>query len=77
MLFNILASLDCFGIKNILFVTLFFIKRSRLATRHKCPVFGRSGYQMVGTGIRYNPNTTRGSVFGGLLHLILGHKWAI
>ncbi len=27
-----LTSLDRFGIKNILFMTLFFIKRSRLAT---------------------------------------------
>jgi hypothetical protein len=29
---NILASLDRFGIKNNLFMTLFFIKWSRLAT---------------------------------------------
>jgi hypothetical protein len=29
---NILASLDRFGTKNILFVTLFFLKWSRLAT---------------------------------------------
>jgi hypothetical protein len=52
LFFNILASLDRFGQKNILFMTLFFIKRSRLATGYECPVFGRSGYQMVGTGIR-------------------------
>ncbi len=33
------ASLDHFGIKHILFMTLFFIKQSRLATRLFCPVF--------------------------------------
>jgi hypothetical protein len=42
-------------------------KRSRLVTGHECPVFGRSGYRMSGTGIRSNPNTACGSVFGGLL----------
>jgi hypothetical protein len=48
------ASLDRFGIKNILFMPLFFIQRSRLATGHECPVFGRFDIQMVGTGIRLN-----------------------
>jgi hypothetical protein len=66
--FNILASLDRFVIKNILFVTLFFIKWSRLAIGHELPVFGRSCYRMSGTGIRSNPTTDRGSVFGGLLY---------
>jgi hypothetical protein len=27
---------------------------------------------MPGTGIRYNPNTARGSVFGGLLYYVVG-----
>jgi hypothetical protein len=66
---KISASLDCFDIKNILFMTLFFIKRSRLATGQKSPDFKWSGFQMPGTGIRSNPNTDHGSVFGGSLYL--------
>jgi hypothetical protein len=62
-----LTSLNRFGMNKIFFMALFFIKRSRLATEHECPVFGCSAKQMVGTGIRFNPNTARGSVFGGLL----------
>ncbi len=62
------ASLDRFGIKNILFMPLFFIKRSMLVTGHECPVFKWSRYQMVGTGIRLNSNTDGGSVFGCLLY---------
>jgi hypothetical protein len=59
-------------VKNIIFVP----KRSRLAAGFFCPVFGRSGYQMVGTGIRCNPNTARGSVYGGLLYNdFLKHKF--
>jgi hypothetical protein len=64
---NILASLDRFinkGHKNILFMP----KRSTLAIRFFCLDFKWSGYRMSGTGIRYNPNTARGSVFGGLLY---------
>jgi hypothetical protein len=33
------ASLDGFGMKKIFFMTLFFIKRSRLATGQNGPVF--------------------------------------
>jgi hypothetical protein len=62
------ASLDRFGIKNILFMLPFFIKRSLLVAGHECPVFKWSGYQMVDTGLRYNPNTASGSVFGCLLY---------
>jgi hypothetical protein len=55
---------------KIFFLWLFsFLKLSKLATGHECLVFGRSGYPMVGTGIRYNPNTARGSVFGGSLYM--------
>jgi hypothetical protein len=36
---KILASLDYFGIKNILFKTLFFIKRSRLASIQNLDIF--------------------------------------
>jgi hypothetical protein len=80
---NILASLHRFinkGHKNILFMP----KQSRLASGFFCldfkwsgfqivrlsngPAFKWSSYRMPGTGIRYNPNTTRGSVFGGLLY---------
>jgi hypothetical protein len=48
------ASLDCFGIKNILFMTLFFINRSRLGPtieiRTICQNFiFLSGFQMVKT----------------------------
>ncbi len=43
-------------------------KRSRLVRKISGPDFKWSGYQMFGTGIRYNPNTARGSVFGGLLY---------
>ena len=53
-------------------------KRSRLASGFFCPVFGRSGYQMVGTGIRSNPNTASGSVLGGLLYRTSPvYKWSI
>jgi hypothetical protein len=62
------ASLDRFGIKNILFITLFFIKRSMLVTGQECPVFGRFDIRMPGTGIRLNLNTDGGSVFGCLLY---------
>jgi hypothetical protein len=68
LFFNILASLDRFGIKNILFMTLFFIKWSRPATGQKSPVFEWPGYQMSGTGIRSNLKTDHGSVFGGSLY---------
>ncbi len=64
------ASLDRFGIKNILFMPLFFIKRSRLATGHECPVFGRFDIRMVGTVIRLYSKTDRGSVFGCLLYTV-------
>jgi hypothetical protein len=40
-----LTSLDRFGIKNILFITLFFIKRSRLATIENRTEM--SGFRMV------------------------------
>jgi hypothetical protein len=63
------SSLDRFGIKNILFVTLFFIKRSRLATGLFCLAFEWSGYQMVGTGIKLNSIKPDSSAFGCLLYL--------
>jgi hypothetical protein len=63
-----LTSLDRFGMNKIFFYDRLLIKQSRLATGHKCPVFGWSGYQMSRTGIRLNPNTDRDSVFGGLLY---------
>jgi hypothetical protein len=48
--------------------TFFFIKRSRLILGHECPVFGRSGYRMVGTS-RNRPFETRTSLgFGCLLY---------
>ena len=71
LFFNILASLDRFGIKNILFMTLFFIKRSMLVTGHECPVFGRFDIRMPGTGIRCNSKTDHGSVFGCLLYITI------
>jgi hypothetical protein len=40
----------------------------KLATGFFCPDFKWSGFQMPGTGIRYNPNTASGSVLGGLLY---------
>jgi hypothetical protein len=45
-------------------------KRARLTSGFFCPVFGRSDIRMSGTGIRLNPNTARGSVFGGLLYVL-------
>jgi hypothetical protein len=47
----------------------FMPKQSRLASGYFCPDFKWSGIQIPGTGIRYNPNTARGSVFGGLRYL--------
>ncbi len=49
LFFNFSARLDRFGITNILFVTLFFIKQSRLATRQKSLVFKWCGIEMPGT----------------------------
>jgi hypothetical protein len=43
-------------------------KRSRLESGFFCPDFKWSGIQMPRNGIRYNPNTARGSVFRGLLY---------
>jgi hypothetical protein len=61
-----LASLDRFGMNKIFFITLFFIKRSRLKSGQKSPDFKWSGFQMPGTGTRSNPNTDH-LVFGGSL----------
>jgi hypothetical protein len=65
------ASLDCFGMKKIFFMTLFFIKQSRLVPTiqkpDNSPVFKWSDIQMPGTGIRLNPNTDCDLVFGGQL----------
>jgi hypothetical protein len=69
---HFLTSLDRFIAIKIFFIA---IKRFRLVTGHECPVFGRSGYQMVGIGIRYNPNTARGSVFGGVLYDHSDHSY--
>jgi hypothetical protein len=41
------SSLDRCEIKNILFITLFFLKWSRLATGLFCPVFEWSSFRMV------------------------------
>jgi hypothetical protein len=52
-------------------MTLLFIKLSMLVTGHECPVFGRFDIRMPGTGIRLNPNTNGGSVFGCLLYMYI------
>jgi hypothetical protein len=64
------ASLERFDIKR--YFDHLLIKQSRLANRTQSPDFKWSGYPMVGTGIRCNPNTARGSVFGGVLYLKTG-----
>ncbi len=46
---HFLTSLNRFAINKIFFITLFFIKRSRLATGQKSPVLEWSGIQMPGT----------------------------
>jgi hypothetical protein len=60
-----LASLNRFGMNKIFFIT---IKLSRLANQTQSLDFKWSDIQMPGTGIRYNPNTASGSVFGGVLY---------
>ncbi len=67
---HFLTSLDRFGMNKILFMTLLCIKQSSLVDRTRCPVFGRFDIRMPGTGIRFNPNTDGGSVFGCLLYIV-------
>jgi hypothetical protein len=58
---------------NVLLIkqSLFMPKQSSLANQTQSPDFKWFGYQMVGAGIRYNPNTASGSVLGCLLYLFL------
>jgi hypothetical protein len=61
---DILASLDRFGIKNILFIALFFIKWSRLATIRNPDFFVRDWHK-----IEFKSRTFKhGSAFGCLLY---------
>jgi hypothetical protein len=64
--FFLTSSLYCFVMNKILFMTLFFIKRSRLALQKRlfCLVIEWSGFQMPGTGKKSNPKTDHGLDFG-------------
>jgi hypothetical protein len=67
------SSLDRFVMNKMFFMTLFFIKRSRLKSGPKSPGFKWSSFQMPGTGIRSYSNTDHGLVISGSLYKFIDH----